>query len=99
MRNKDPAVYETDWLNDWFYMSTLFINAISFFTVIILYVLHKIWWEKVYTRKKEERVFIKLNRLLWENKECDEDFKKMTLSSQIVPLAPNFEKIKDSFPQ
>lgn len=99
VRKKDPAVYETDWLNDWFYMSTLFINIISFLTVIILYILHKVWWETVYTREKEERVFTKLNRFLWENKECDQDFKKMTLSNRIVPLSPSFEKIKVSSPQ
>ena len=68
------------------------------FIIIItsLVVLHKLWWEPLYTRERPEKVTGKLSRELWNNKECDEEFKKQLIANKIVVVAPETEMISVS---
>lgn len=92
----DPTVYETNWKTNACFMITLVINIICALIVIALFIIHKIWWENVYTREREERLTGKLAREYWENKECDSQFKKMINAGKIVPVTAEFEKIRVS---
>ena len=95
-RKLDPAHYETVWSSNPYFMITLLINLICFIIVIALLILHKVWWEKVYTQERDEKITGKLNRMLWVNEECDEEFKKAIVSNKIVTVPPEFEKIKSA---
>ena len=59
-----------------------------------MFVIHKCWWEKVYNQKKEVKIRNKMTRNEWENKECDNYFKKWILSNNVSYLAVESDKIK-----
>ena len=67
-------------------MITLIINVFCIGIVLVLLVLHKCWWEKLYTKEREKKITGKMNKDLWENKECDEDFKYFIENEKIVPV-------------
>jgi hypothetical protein len=67
-RNMDPTVYETTWMSNPYFMITLIINIICAAIVIVLSLVHKIWWENVYTRKRNDKMTGKLCREHWGNK-------------------------------
>jgi len=93
-RNMDPTVYETTWNTNACFMITLIINIICAVIVVALFSIHKIWWENIYTKDREERITGKLAREDWENKECDLEFKKLITSEKVVPVTGNLEKVR-----
>ena len=86
VRKEDPGQYETDTGTNGFFLITLIINVFCIGIVLVLLVLHKCWWEKLYTKEREKKITGKMNRELWENKECDEDFKYFIETEKIVPV-------------
>jgi hypothetical protein len=72
-QTQDPTTYQFDWRTDGWFISALIINLLSFFIVVLLFLIHKCYWEKAYT---EIRVSDKKKNpmKLWRNKKCDDYF-------------------------
>ncbi len=72
IRFEDNAIYSMNWQEDGFFIVALLINLLSVLIVIVLYILHRCWWENVYNKQREVKISSKLIKDHWENKECDE---------------------------
>jgi len=95
-RKDDPTAYETNWETNPFFMITLLFN-IAFIAIITgLITFHKLWWENLYTKERPEKVAGKLNRDLWKNMECDEEFRKPLIANKIVVVSAETEMISVS---
>ena len=66
VRGKNPATYETSASNGLFLFSLL-INIACGVIIIILVLLHKLWWEKPYKKAREGKITGKIDRNLWNN--------------------------------
>ena len=62
VRKENSATYETNWKTNIFFSVTLWINILCFILVILLLLLHKFWWEGVYTKERENKKTGKLNK-------------------------------------
>lgn len=72
IRFEDNAIYSMNWQENGFFIVALLINILSVLIVIVLYILHRCWWENVYNKQREVKISSKLIKDHWENKECDE---------------------------
>jgi hypothetical protein len=66
-RHMDPTVYETVWTSNVCFLITISINLLCGAIVVLLFLVHKIWWEYVYTKKRPSKLTGKLLREPWEN--------------------------------
>lgn len=68
-KNEDPTTYVFDWSTDGWFIASLIINLLSVFVVVLLFILHKFYWERVYIgirdANRKEKVLVKQ---LWRNR-------------------------------
>ena len=85
-RKKNAAVYETTWYSNGYFMVTLIINIVCCIIVFAMFTLHKLWWEGVYLKPQEDKKTGKLDIDLWENKDCDKEFRKWIVEGKVSAL-------------
>lgn len=61
-------------VNGWFIYAMITIIVV-FLTIIIIFVVHKLYWEKVYLLRRPNKVQ-QLRREEWSNTDCDDEFKR-----------------------
>jgi hypothetical protein len=68
-----------DWQNSPLFLVAVGLNAATFVTVFLLFIVHKCIWERIYLRERETagKVSKKLVRKLWRNEECDYEFSRV----------------------
>ena len=80
----DITAYKFNWREDGWFIAAMIINIICVFIVFVMFVIHKLFWEKVYTRPrglhKKEKV---LHKEHWYNSECDGCFEPYIKSGKI----------------
>jgi len=72
------------WKEDGWFLAALIVNLINVFSVLLLFVLHKLYWERAYKAPREEnirdKVFMKKN---WYNHDCDHYFSEYIKSGKV----------------
>ena len=48
-RQSDPN-YLFDWRTDGWFIATIIINMIVVFIILVMFILHKVFWERIYTK-------------------------------------------------
>ena len=57
--------------NGWFW-ATVIIDLITVIIIVVLFIVHKALWERIYTSEEKAKKKIKnLNKKVWYNNECD----------------------------
>lgn len=71
VRFYDNLTYNITWSQNGYFILALLINIFTVVTVLSLFIIHKVWWEKVYLADRDIKITVKLIREHWENKYCD----------------------------
>lgn len=83
----DLTIYKFDWKEDGYFITSLIINLLTVAIVIALFIIHKFYWEKIYTQRQsnEGKVGI-LKKIHWGNEECDLQFAEHFKNGKISVL-------------
>lgn len=68
VRFYDNLSYNITWYQNGYFIMALLMNIATFLIVLVLFVVHKVWWEKVYLRARDIKITVKLIREHWGNK-------------------------------
>ena len=60
IRNEDNLTYQIVWNEDAFFITAVILNLITVVVVLLLFILHKCWWERIYTRAASQHNMKKL---------------------------------------
>lgn len=73
-KDADPNNYEFDWRNDGYFMVSLIITIANVLLVLLILVIHKLFWEKGYRKVIEGAKNKNLIKETWGNEACDKAF-------------------------
>lgn len=62
IRKEDNLTYDIVWNENGYFILALIINLITVVVVGVLFLMHKFWWEKIYTKERDVKITVKLIR-------------------------------------
>jgi uncharacterized integral membrane protein len=85
---RNEVEYEFKWEESNLFLISLALNALTFGIIFMLFVIHKCFWERKYTKElikvnKKYKTFV---RKIWRNRECDNEFSSFAVNHKLKNL-------------